>query len=141
MSTVDTVVTVVHLLVAGLWTGSVGFVALGVLPAAGRDGVGSAALRALLGRLVWITRVSALVSLLTGLHMAATMYTVDSLTATTRGHLVVGMVVLWAALAGLVEVGASRIRASGAAADGRPFLYGAAAVAGLLLVDSGLLLA
>lgn len=139
MALLETAVTIVHLLFAGLWTGGVVFVALGVVSLSDRDGVGAAALRSILDRLTLLSRVSALVLLLTGGHMAAERYTADSLTGSGDGHLVLTMVLLWAVLAALVEIGASRIDDAGNAAAGRTVLYGAAVVAIGLLVDAGLL--
>ena len=132
MSTATTVSTVLHLAFAGLWTGSVLFVAVGVLPAAS----GSYALDRVLNRLAWVTRASAVVLLLTGGHLFAADYSVGGLTASTRGWLVVAMVVLWLALTGLVEAGVARGEEAGAR-----LLQGGAVLATLLLVDAGLLAA
>ncbi len=146
MSVVDTAVRTIHLSVAALWVGGVLFLTLVVLPVA-RDGdLNAAPLERMVGRLATVSRLSALALLLTGGHLAATGYTVDSLTGTTRGRLVVGMVVLWFVLAGLVEVGASRVRdglrekrVRAPARDGLRW-FGLASVVGvLLLLDAGLL--
>lgn len=145
MALLDTAMVSIHLLFAGLWTGGVVFMVGAVLPAA-RDGSLSAeALGFLTGRLVTLSRLSALVLLLTGGHMAGTGYTVGSLTGSGRGHLVLTMVVLWFVLAAIVEVGSRKLRGTGsddgvvAAAAARPYFLAAAAVALLLLVDGGLL--
>jgi predicted tellurium resistance membrane protein TerC len=130
MSTATTASTVLHLAFGGLWTGSVLFVAVGVLPAAS----GSYALDRVLDRLAWVTRASALVVLLTGGHLFATGYTVGSLTASTRGLLVLAMVALWLALTALVEAGVARGEEGGVR-----LLQGGAVVAILVLVDAGLL--
>ncbi|MFB6111952.1 MAG: transporter [Halobacteriaceae archaeon] len=135
-----TISYIVHLLVAAIWTGSVVFVAVGVIPTARMDGVGEAALRGALNRLTTISRGGSVLLLLTGGHLAAAQYTVDTLTGTTRGYLVVGMIVLWVLLTGLVEVGASKIIGSGKAAEGRPYILASGALAVLLLIDAGLLL-
>lgn len=147
MSAVDVAVYAVHMLFAGLWTGSVAFVTLAVLPTA-RDGTANAApLVPVVGRLRWITRISALLMLLTGGHMAGTRYTVGSLTGSTRGHLVLAMVALWLILAVLVEIGAGRLadgldrqKVREPAREARPFLLAATAVAVLLLLDAGVLM-
>lgn len=145
MAALDTAMVAVHLAFAGIWAGSVVFVAAAVLPAARADTAAAEPLATLTGRLVTISRISALALLVSGGHMAGTFYTVGSLTGTTRGHLVLGMVVLWFVLAALVEVGARRLAdgldggVRGAARDGRPFFLAAAVVAILLLVDGGLL--
>lgn len=131
---------ITHLLFAGIWTGSVVFVAVGVLPMADRDGVGSAALQGIVERLTSVSRVSALLLLLTGGHLAAERYTVDTLTGSGSGHLVLSMIALWVLLAGLVEVGAIRLADSDEAESGGTFLWAAAVVAIALLLDAGLLL-
>lgn len=148
MSLVNASIYVVHLLVAALWTGSILFVTYAVLPL-GRDGdLNAAPLSTLADKLTTVSRLSALVLFLTGGHMAANAYTVDTLTGTSRGYLVLAMLALWFVLAGLVEVGTSRLtdgterdkvrEPSRAAA---PFLQGASVVALLLLVDAGLIVA
>ena len=101
---------VLHSLFAGLWVGSVLFVALGVLPMARRGELNAAPLRSVARTLTRVSRLSALVLLLTGAHMGVIGYSTDSLTGTTGGRLVLGMLVLWFVLAGTVEVGTSRLR-------------------------------
>lgn len=147
MAIIETVVAVLHLVFAGIWTGSVLFAAWGVLPLAGRGDVEPDALGFVADRLTTVSRVSALVLFATGGHLAGTRYTVETLTGTGRGHLVLTMVALWLVLAALVEVGSSRLTdelqqdpVRTPATKARPFYNGAAAVAVLLLVDAGLLL-
>lgn len=137
-----------HLAVAAVWTGSVLFFTRAVLPL-GYDGdVDPAALASSLGRLVTLSRLSAVVLLLTGGHMAGSLYTATSLLESTRGHVVLAMVALWLALAGLVEAGAGRMRDGLSAGkvreparNGRPLFLAASAVAVLLLLDAGYLAA
>lgn len=136
MVTATDITMMLHLVFAGLWTGSVLFVAMGVIPIGGRDGLGPAGLAAITTRLTTVSRVSAAVMFLTGGHMAADLYTVDSLTGSTRGHAVLGMLVLWFVLAALVEIGASRVNEE----SGEQVFYAAGVVAVLLLVDAGLLM-
>lgn len=128
MAIADLLTNALHVLFAGLWTGSVLFVSLAGLPSGGVD------------RLRYVSRASALVLLLTGGHMAGTSYTAESLTGTTAGWAVLAMLVLWAALAGLVEVGASKYESGGPEAAGTLF-RAAGVVAALLLIDGGLLAA
>lgn len=137
----------VHLLFAGLWTGSVLFVTYAVLPTAHDGDAEPGPLLRMTGKLTTISRASALLLLLTGLHLAATQYGFGALLESVRGYLVVAMVVLWFALAGLVEVGASRLRdgfeankVRTPARNARPLFLAASVVAVLLLVDAGLLL-
>ena len=146
MALLDTAVVSLHLLFAALWAGGVVFVTVAILPLA-RDGtMAPGPLGTVTDRLVWLSRLSALVLLLTGGHMAGTFYTAESLTGTTRGHLVLGMVVLWLVLAALVEVGGreltdgtAREKVREPARDARPYLLAATVVALALLVDGGLL--
>jgi len=146
MSTLDTAMYALHLLFGGVWTGSVVFVTFGLLPTA-RDGTANAEpLRSVVERLRWVSRSSALVLFLTGGHMAGSAYTVESLTGSSRGHLVLGMVALWFALAALVEVGSSKLadgfdqmKVRQPATEARPFFLAGSVAAVLLLVIGGLL--
>lgn len=144
MAPLDTAVVATHLLFAGVWTGSVVFVAGAVVPVAVRGDLAAGPRAAIADRLATTSRLSAVVLLLTGGHLAASEFTVGSLAGSTRGRLVVAMLALWLVLAGLVEVGASRL---GRGVDGgsvhgsRRALLAASVVAGLLLVDAGILAA
>jgi uncharacterized membrane protein len=144
MSAVDAAIFATHLVFAGLWSGSVLFTSYAVIPTALAGDLRPDALSSMTGKLRTVSRASALLLLVTGGHMAATRYTAGSLTGTGRGHLVLTMVALWFLLAGLVEVGSSKLadglaqqKVRQPAADARPFLLGASLVAVLLLVDAG----
>jgi hypothetical protein len=135
-----------HSLFAGLWTGSVLFVTIAVLPLA-RDGdLNAAPLSAIGGTLATISRISAVVLLLTGGHMAGVRYTGETLTGSTGGYLVLAMVALWLGLIATVEVATSRL-ADGTDRDkvreparrARPLLLAASLLAVGLLVDAGLI--
>jgi len=118
-----------------------------ILPVARAGDIGTDPFANITSRLLTLSRASALVLFLTGGHLAGTLYTVDSLTGGLRGYLVIAMVVLWLALAGLVEVGTSRIsdglrerKVRTPAEKGRPFfLAGSVAALGLLVVAGVLL--
>lgn len=138
----------IHLLFAGLWTGSVLFVTAAVLPVAGQGDLNATPLSALTGKLKLFSRVSAVLLLLTGLRMAmlGNYTSTDTLLGTTNGLLVVTMIVLWFVLMGLVEVGSSKLtdgtskkKVRSPAKNAKPFFYGASAVAVLLLLNSGVL--
>ncbi len=148
MSVVDAGAYAIHLLFAGLWTGSVLFVWYGVLPLARDGSLNAAPLGAVAGKLRTVSRGSALVLLLSGGHMAAQRYTVDTLFGSGGGHLVVTMVVLWFLLAGLVEVGTGKLtdgterdKVREPAREAGRFFQGASLVAVLLLVNAGVLVA
>ena len=148
MSLVDMAFYAIHLLFGGVWTGSVVFVTVAILPTA-REGIANAEpLVPVVSKLRNLSRLSALVLLLTGGHMAAEAagYTFESLTGTTRGYLVLAMVALWFALIGLVEVGGGKLadgfeemKVREPAREARPFFLAATVVSLLLLVDAGLL--
>lgn len=148
MAIVDATSYAIHLLVGALWTGSILFVAGAVLPAARAGDVRPEPLESIFGRLTTLSRVSALVMLLTGGHMAAQLYTFEGLTARPRGHLVLTMTLLWLVMTALVEIGNSRMsdgleakKVRTPAKEAGRFYRAAGVVALLLLVDAGVLAA
>jgi hypothetical protein len=147
MALIDTVMATTHLLVGGLWTGSVLFFALAVLPTARAGNIRAGAFESIISRLTTGSRIAALLTFVTGGHLAGTRYTVGSLFGSGRGHLVLAMLALWLVLTALVEIGRGRAKDGLAekkvrrpAENAAPFYLGAALVAVLLLVDAGLLL-
>ncbi|WP_144900950.1 CopD family protein [Halobellus captivus] len=142
----DTVMVTLHVLVGALWVGSVVFVAGAVLPAAVEGALDAAPLEKIADRLVYLSRGAAVVMFVTGGHLAGTRYTVETLTGSGRGHLVLAMLALWLVLTALVEIGRSRLvdglrekRVRAPAADSTAIFRAAAVVGILLLVDAGLL--
>ena len=110
MEPIEVMAYVLHALFAGLWTGAVIFVTLGILPVA-RDGkINAAPLRTIAQSLVRLSRLSAVVLFITGSYMAAAVHTGDTLTGTSGGQLVLVMLALWAVLIGTVEVGTGKLR-------------------------------
>ncbi|KOX92179.1 hypothetical protein [Haloarcula rubripromontorii] len=147
MSVVNAAIFGVHLIFAALWAGTVLFMTYAVLPTALNGDSSPGPLSAITGKLRTVSRASATLLFLTGGHLAATRYTAESLTGTGRGHLVLTMIVLWFILAGLVEVGASKLsdgfdqqKVREPARNARPFLLGASLVSILLLLDAGAIL-
>ena len=143
---VDTAMYTLHTAFAALWSGSVLFVVAAVLPLAMDGDVSPDAFGSVVSKLQWVTRVSALLMLVSGGHLAGTGYTVGSLTGSTRGYLVLVMVALWLGLAATVEIGSARAQRGvdnrkirEPARDARPFYLVAALLAVGLLVVSGLL--
>jgi hypothetical protein len=134
MAVIDTAMRTLHLTFGALWTGSVVLFALGVLPSV----TDVERLAAVARREVQLSRLSVLVTFLTGGHLAGTLYTVESLFGSGRGYLVLAMLVLWLVLAGLVEVGTGRLR-DGNVAAGTTLYRAGGAVAVVLLVLGGLL--
>lgn len=146
MSTIDVVVRTVHSITAAAWVGSVLFVAFGLLPSALDGSLNASPSRAIVSRFRWLSRGCSALLFLTGGHLAGTGYTVDSLTGSGRGHLVLTMLALWFVLTGLVEVAAGKLDRGFAdqkvrtpASEAKPFLYAASVVAVLLLVDATLI--
>lgn len=147
MQSVAIGISTLHLIFAALWTGSVVFVTLGVLPTAMSGESEPAPLSSMIERLRTISRTSALVLFLTGGHLAASQYTFGALASNVRGNLVIAMLVLWFVLAGLIEVGSSKLldgfdeqKLRAPAREARPFFLGATVVSLLLLVDAGILI-
>ncbi|KYH25485.1 hypothetical protein HAPAU_21570 [Halalkalicoccus paucihalophilus] len=146
MSLLDASMNAIHLGFAGLWVGSVVFLTVAVLPLA-RDGAFDAApLETVTSRLQWISRISALALFASGGHLAGTRYTVDSLTGSAPGYLVLTMLALWFLLALLVELGSKRLVGGFAdrkvrqpAREARPYFLAASLVGVLLFLDAGLL--
>lgn len=133
-----------HLVFAAVWTGSVVFVTWGVLPGIRTGSIGSKPLELIVNRLRTVSRVSALVLLISGGLMAGRYG--EMLLQTTEGHLVLGMIVLWVLLIGFVEMAAKTVleglsdgAVGQAVGDATGRFRAAGVVAVLLLFDAGLL--
>lgn len=146
MAIVEVAVHAVHLVVAATWVGAVFFFAFGVLPLAREGSLNAAPLERFTERLQVGSRIASVLLLLSGGYMISLGGYEDSLLSSSGGYLVLSMVVLWLALAALVEVGAARVLAG--AEDlkvrtpgkrGTPFLRTATLVGVLLLVDAVLI--
>jgi hypothetical protein len=138
---------VIHMLFAAIWTGAIIFMTYGVIPVARAGNIDIDPFADITSRLLTLSRLSALVLFLTGGHLAGQLYTIEQLTGSTNGHLVLGMLALWFVMAGLVEVGTKKISAGlrerkvrTPAEQGRPFFLGASVVALGLLLIAGLLI-
>jgi putative copper export protein len=146
MAIVEVVVRAIHLVVSAAWVGAVLFFAFGVLPLAREGSVNAAPLERVTERLQVGSRVASVVLLLSGGYMISLAGYESSLVSTLAGNLVLAMVVLWLALTGLVEVGASRVldgaedlKVRTPAKRGTPFFRAATLVGVLLLVDAVLI--
>lgn len=146
MSVIDVVVRSLHSVTAATWAGSVIFVAFGLLPSALDGSLDAAPTNAVVTRFRWLSRGCSALLFLTGGHLAGNLYTVDSLTGSTKGHLVLTMLALWLVLTGLVEVAGGRLerglderKVRSPAAAAKPVLYAASVVAAALLVDAVLI--
>ncbi|WP_226480595.1 copper resistance protein CopD [Natrinema amylolyticum] len=136
-----------HLVFAALWAGSVCFVAAVIVPLA-RDGAFNTTqpLEVISGKLTSVSRVSSLVLLLSGGHLAGNIYTTETLFGEIGGRLVLLMVALWLVLTALVEIGAKRFETGltgkkirEPARDALPVFRAAAVAAIALLIVAGLL--
>lgn len=135
-----------HLVFAAVWTGSVLFVTWGVLPSARTGTIDADALESIVGRLLVVSRGSAIVLFVSG-GLLSSSYG-GQLTTTTEGALVLGMIVLWLLLIGFVEMAARTLKdglasenVATAVAESRGRFRAAGVVALLLLIDAGLLTA
>ncbi|ERH11850.1 MAG: copper resistance protein D [halophilic archaeon J07HB67] len=147
MSLATTVAYALHSVFAGAWTGAVVFTTWRLLPLAADSELSPTVLERVGSGLSAFARTSAVVMPVTGLWMAWTQYNqLDGLLVPPRGHTVLTMVVLWVAMTGLTEVGASRIRDAAdqgkvrtAAVDAGTVLKTASVVGVVLLLLGGYL--
>lgn len=146
MAVADTVSMAIHVLVGSVWVGAVAFTAGVVLPLARDGGMNAAPLAAIAGRLRTLTRASAVLILLTGLHLAAVAYTPETLTGTQPGNYVLTMALLWVVATGLTEAGVGRLvdgagddKVREPARDATRLLQGAAVAGALVLLTAGAL--
>lgn len=145
MAIFDLIVTVAHMVFTGVWTGSVVFVSLGVLPSASAGMLSADALGTIVERLRWVSRISALVLLVTGGPLTSSQYTFGQLLGTMRGYAVLAMILLWVVLVVLVEIAGGRaqtldeITMAGVPDDTQILFHAGAVAAVLLLVVSGYL--
>lgn len=143
---VDTVMYTLHTAFAAVWAGSVLFVAVAVLPLAMDGELPPAAFGSVVSKLQWVTRISAVFAFVTGGHLAGTQYTVETLTGTTDGYLVLTMLAFWFGLAAVIEIGSAKAnrgveneKIREPAHDARPFYRLGVVLAIGLLVVAGLL--
>lgn len=97
-----------HTLFGTLWAGSMLFVAAVVLPAARTGKIDPPALGVIFARFRWLTRISVLVTFVTGGHLAGTLYTTSTLSGSTAGQIVLVMLGLWLLMAAVIEIGTAR---------------------------------
>lgn len=109
IDTIDTIVRVAHVLFAGAWAGGTLFVVGAILPAARAGHLSGDGLAWIARRFGHLSMASVAILFVTGGHLAGTYYTVESLSSTGRGHLVLTMLGLWLVLAGVLHVGTKRL--------------------------------
>ena len=146
MALIATVIRVVHTLFAGAWAGGTLLFVGAVLPAAKKGLLDASALEAVTKLFSYLSMASVALLLLSGGHLAGTLYTFGTLQSTGRGHLVISMVVLWFVLAGVAHGATKRLTdgletgdaESAVEASWGLFVVAAVVAAGLLVV-AGLL--
>ena len=148
MALVDTLSLAVHMVVAATFVGGIIFFAGGVLPRAKDGTLNAKPLAAVTRSLRRYSRVGALLLFVTGSHLAGSLYTVERLTGSGDGHLVLSMIALWLVTTGLVEVGAGKLvdgadqmKVRSPAREANWFLKGAAVAGSLAFVVAALLIA
>ncbi|ELY49324.1 hypothetical protein C493_20676 [Natronolimnohabitans innermongolicus JCM 12255] len=139
-------VMVVHTIFAAAWTGGALLISGTIIPAARNGLIEKNGLSLITRRFWYLTVGSVVLLLLTGGHLAGTLYTAESLQSTERGHLVLSMVALWFVLPLVLYLGSRHLTdippelsAETAAAAARPWFIGASAISIALLVIAGLL--
>ncbi|WP_277554055.1 copper resistance protein CopD [Halobaculum limi] len=154
---------VAHVVAGGLWTGSVAYAAVTVVPAAREGDLAAAAFGRSVDWLLQTTRWTGVILPLTGGYQIWELYPLARLLGTTRGHLILGMLALWGVMNGILELGIYRLRAADGTAMGfarhaitrfgldddaearrlagvvRPYVLVATVLGVLLLVDAALL--
>lgn len=145
VSILDMVMTV-HTIFAALWTGGTILVAGAVIPAARNGLIGKEGLTLIARRFSYLAIASALLLFFSGGHLAGNLYTVELLTSSFRGNLVLTMVGLWFVLAVVLFFGFRRLTnlpqemtAVTAATKARPWFLGGSVVSIALLIVAGLL--
>lgn len=145
---IDTVMVAIHLVVGAIWIGSVAFMTLAILPLA-RDGdLARDPFESAVSTLVRISRIGALLMLISGGHLMGTgqYFDTDVLFDTSRGLAMLSMVLLWLVLIVLIEISTRRIRSGleanllrEPARDGLAWFYAATIVGALLFVVGAVL--
>ena len=104
---------VVHVVSAAFWTGSVLYAAYSVFPTARAGDLSAAAFERHVDGLLQVTRWTGLALPVTGAYQLWVRYPLPRLIGTTAGHLVLGMLVLWGVMNGLLELGVYRMLTAG----------------------------
>lgn len=135
MAVIDTIARTAHVFAGGLLAGSVVFFTWSVLRGVTSGSLGTVAVGSLADHLTTISRLCAVLLVLSGGYMA----TMAPFGADPAYDGLLGvMILLWLVVTALVEVGASKLDDGATFADVRSY-YVLAAVAGIvLLIDAGL---
>jgi uncharacterized membrane protein len=109
MTSLYSVMEVLHLLFAGVWAGWTVFMAALVVPAARNGLLDADALGWLTSKFGLFSKIAPVVMLVTGGYMAGQGYAIDSLLSAPRGQLVLTMVGLWMVMSALSNVLSRRL--------------------------------
>lgn len=146
MALVDTAFSMLHVLFAGLWAGTTIFYAWRIHPLLSEGDIGVTSAMSITTGLRWLTRIGAVVFVVTGGHMAAMGYGDGRLFSDPMGHAVLAMLTLWLVVTGLLEMsigtiqselGEGRIQTAGRETES--FVRAAAAFSVVLLLLGGYL--
>jgi hypothetical protein len=112
MAIIDTAFSMLHVLFAGIWAGTTVFYAWRIHPLLSNGDIGVTSAMSITTGLRWLTRIGAVVFVVTGGHMAATTptYADGGLFSTSMGHAVLGMLALWLVVTGLLEASIGKIQ-------------------------------
>ena len=110
MALIDTAFSMLHVLFAGLWAGATVFYVWRIHPLLSDGEIGVAPAMTITTGLRWLTRIGAVVFVVTGGHMAAMDYGDGRLFSDPMGHAVLGMLALWLVVTGLLEAAIGRIQ-------------------------------
>jgi len=146
MTLIDTAFSMLHVLFAGLWAGTTIFYAWRIHPLLSEGDIGVTSAMSITTGLRWLTRIGAVVFVVTGGHMAAMGYGDGRLFSDPMGHAVLGMLALWLVVTGLLEMSIGKIqdelaegRIQTAGRENESFVRAAAAFSVVLLLLGGYL--
>lgn len=110
MALIDTAFSMLHVLFAGLWAGTTVFYAWRIHPLLTDGDIGVTAAMSITTGLRWLTRIGAVVFVVTGGHMAGTGYGDGRLFSDPMGHAVLAMLTLWLVVTGLLEMSMGKVQ-------------------------------
>ncbi|NHX36544.1 MULTISPECIES: hypothetical protein [Halolamina] len=110
MALIDTAFSMLHVLFAGVWAGTTVFYAWRIHPLLSEGDIDATSAIAITTGLRWLTRIGAVVFVVTGGHMAATGYGDGRLFSDPMGHAVLGMLALWLVVTGLLEMSIGKMQ-------------------------------
>ena len=110
MALIDTAFSMLHVLFAGLWAGTTVFYAWRIHPLLSNGDIGVTSAMSITSGLRWLTRIGAVVFVVTGGHMAGTGYGDGRLFSDPMGHAVLGMLALWLVVTGLLEMSLGKVQ-------------------------------